>query len=151
MNGWTPNPNDLRQILELLHSSQTADNEVQRQVQEKLQQLNQYPDFHYYLAIILSASLPEFGQQDESTRSMAGLILKNNIRQYFLSLRPQEMQERLAIIRAEVIKTISDDSHLIRVTGSIVITTIASRIGLTSWPELFPALHQMLESGREFI
>ena len=49
MNGWTPNPNDLRQILELLHSSQTADNEVQRQVQEKLQQLNQYPDFHYYL------------------------------------------------------------------------------------------------------
>ena len=64
MNGWTPNPNDLRQILELLHSSQTADNEVQKQVQEKLQQLNQYPDFHYYLAIILSASLPEFGQQD---------------------------------------------------------------------------------------
>ena len=149
MNGWTPNPNDLRQILELLHSSQTADNEVQRQVQEKLQQLNQYPDFHYYLAIILSASLPEFGQQDESTRSMAGLILKNNIRQYFLSLRPEEMQERLAIIRAEVIKTISDDSHLIRVTGSIVITTIASRIGLASWPELFPALHLMLESGRE--
>ena len=64
MNGWTPNPNDLRQILELLHSSQTADNEVQKQVQEKLQQLNQYPDFHYYLAIILSASLPEFGQQE---------------------------------------------------------------------------------------
>ena len=50
-----------------------------------------------------------------------------------------EMQERLQIIRAEVIKTISDDSHLIRVTGSIVITTIASRIGLTTWPELFPA------------
>ena len=49
------------------------------------------------------------------------------------------MQERLQIIRAEVIKTISDDSHLIRVTGSIVITTIASRIGLTTWPELFPA------------
>ena len=75
---------------------------------------------------------------------MAGLILKNNIRQYFLSLRPQEMQERLQIIRAEVIKTISDDSHLIRVTGSIVITTIASRIGLSTWPELFPALYQML-------
>ena len=68
MNGWTPNPNDLRQILELLHSSQTADNEVQKQVQEKLQQLNQYPDFHYYLAIILSASLPEFGQQESGLR-----------------------------------------------------------------------------------
>ena len=49
MNGWSPNPNDLRTILELLHSSQSADNEVQRQVQERLQQLNQYPDFHYYL------------------------------------------------------------------------------------------------------
>ena len=105
MNGWSPNPNDLRTILELLHSSQSADNEVQRQVQERLQQLNQYPDFHYYLglynripqnpikiifsAIILSASLPEFGQQSDSTRSLAGLILKNNIRQYFLSLPTQ--------------------------------------------------------------
>jgi transportin-1 len=129
MNGWSPNPNDLRTILELLHSSQSADNEVQRQVQERLQQLNQYPDFHYYLAIILSASLPEFGQQSDSTRSLAGLILKNNIRQYFLSLPTQVMQERLAFIRAEVIKTISDSSSLIRATGSIVITTIASRIG----------------------
>jgi len=149
MNGWSPNPNDLRTILELLHSSQSADNEVQRQVQERLQQLNQYPDFHYYLAIILSASLPEFGQQSDSTRSLAGLILKNNIRQYFLSLPTQVMQERLAFIRAEVIKTISDSSSLIRATGSIVITTIASRIGLTTWPELFPALHQMLSTGRE--
>ena len=51
MNGWSPNPNDLRTILELLHSSQSADNEVQRQVQERLQQLNQYPDFHYYLGL----------------------------------------------------------------------------------------------------
>ena len=75
------------------------------------------------------------------------------------------MQERLAFIRAEVIKTISDSSSLIRATGSIVITTIASRIGLvhfwptlsiykyefrlTTWPELFPALHQMLSTGRE--
>jgi transportin-1 len=93
--------------------------------------------------------LPEFGQQSDSTRSLAGLILKNNIRQYFLSLPTQVMQERLAFIRAEVIKTISDSSSLIRATGSIVITTIASRIGLTTWPELFPALHQMLSTGRE--
>ena len=42
-----------------------------------------------FSAIILSASLPEFGQQSDSTRSLAGLILKNNIRQYFLSLPTQ--------------------------------------------------------------
>ena len=70
MNGWSPNPNDLRTILELLHSSQSADNEVQRQVQERLQQLNQYPDFHYYLGLhnkvgcVFPMIVRELGQDD---------------------------------------------------------------------------------------
>ena len=54
MNGaadgsWTPNDNDLRAILDLLHNSQSSDNEVHRQVQQRLQELNNYPDFHNYL------------------------------------------------------------------------------------------------------
>ena len=56
MNGtpWSPNTDDLRRILDLLHSSQSSDNEVQRQVQLKLQHLNQFPDFHNYLGKIYS-------------------------------------------------------------------------------------------------
>ena len=49
MNGWSPNTDDLRRILDLLQSSQSSDNEVQRQVQARLQHLNQYHDFHNYL------------------------------------------------------------------------------------------------------
>ena len=47
--GWIPNREDLLRILDLLHSSQSSDNEVQRQVQARLTHLNQFPDFHNYL------------------------------------------------------------------------------------------------------
>ncbi|CBY08006.1 unnamed protein product [Oikopleura dioica] len=154
MNGpaggsWTPNDNDLRAILDLLHNSQSSDNEVHRQVQQRLQELNNYPDFHNYLAIILSSSLDTLRSESETTRSLAGLILKNNIRQYFLPMNPQVMMQRLHFIKAEVIKAVSDPSQLIRATGSIVVTTLASKVGLQYWPELFPCLHQMLDTGRD--
>ncbi|CAG5094261.1 Oidioi.mRNA.OKI2018_I69.XSR.g13398.t1.cds [Oikopleura dioica] len=154
MNGpadgsWTPNDNDLRAILDLLHNSQSSDNEVHRQVQQRLQELNNYPDFHNYLAIILSASLDPLRTESETTRSLAGLILKNNIRQYFNVMNPQVMMQRLHFIKSEVIKAVSDPSQLIRATGSIVVTTLASKVGLQYWPELFPCLHQMLDTGRD--
>ena len=60
--------------------------------------------YKFYLAVILSAGIDDLRNQSEPTRSLAGLILKNNIRQYFLSLPHQVMQERLQFIRAEVIK-----------------------------------------------
>ena len=162
MNGWSPNPNDLRTILELLHSSQSADNEVQRQVQERLQQLNQYPDFHYYLGfnhskirstnkkIFLSyyiirklawiwttIGLDAISCRAYSQKQYQTILFVFTYTRYYIFNRLTDkitdilvMQERLAFIRAEVIKTISDSSSLIRATGSIVITTIASRIGL---------------------
>ena len=57
-----------------------------------------------YLAIILSAGIDELRSQSEPTRSLAGLILKNNVRQYFMSLPPNVLQARLQFIRTEVIK-----------------------------------------------
>ena len=74
------------------------------------------------LAIILSASLDTLRSESETTRSLAGLILKNNIRQYFLPMNPQVMMQRLHFIKSEVIKAVSDPSQLIRATGSIVVT-----------------------------
>ena len=81
------------------------------------------------LAVILSAGIEDLRSQTEPTRSLAGLILKNNIRQYFMSLPPAVMHERLQFIRVEVLKAVADHSQLIRATASIVVTTIASRIG----------------------
>ena len=54
--------------------------------------------------MILSAGSDELQNESEPTRSLAGLILKNNVRQNFLSLPHNVMQERLRFIRSEVIK-----------------------------------------------
>ena len=46
---------------------------------QRLQGLNQYPDFNSYLAFVLC----ELKTEDDATRSVAGLILKNNVREYY--------------------------------------------------------------------
>jgi hypothetical protein len=51
---WQPDQAGLTQILQLLKESQSPVNEVQRAVQEKLESLNQFPDFNNYLVYVLT-------------------------------------------------------------------------------------------------
>ena len=103
---WQPDPTALSQIIQLLKESQRNDTQTQKAVQEvrvpkwggvervelvcvpvwqRLQSLNLYPDFNNYLAFVMS----RLTEEDEPTRSMAGLILKNNVREYYLRLEQQ--------------------------------------------------------------
>lgn len=104
-------------------------------MQRKLEELNQYPDFNNYLIYVLTRLKTE----DEATRSLSGLILKNNIKTH-----PQVLQ--LEIVRDECLQAVGDPSPLIRATVGILITTIASKGSLVSWPGLLPALCEMLDS-----
>lgn len=75
-------------------------------------------------------------------RSLSGLILKNNIR-----INGQNFQrEIIEYIKQECLMAIGDPSPLIRATVGILITTIATKVGLPNWPELLPALCEMLDS-----
>ncbi|KAF5289606.1 hypothetical protein FQR65_LT11797 [Abscondita terminalis] len=49
-------------------------------------------------------------------------------------------------IKQECLQAVGDPSPLIRATVGILITTIASKGELTTWPELLPALCNMLDS-----
>lgn len=49
-------------------------------------------------------------------------------------------------IKQECLSAVGDPSPLIRATVGILITTIASKGELTTWPELLPALCSMLDS-----
>jgi hypothetical protein len=49
-------------------------------------------------------------------------------------------------IKQECLSAIGDPSPLIRATVGILITTIASKGDLKSWPELLPTLNDMLDS-----
>ncbi|RMC04167.1 hypothetical protein DUI87_18986 [Hirundo rustica rustica] len=51
---WKPDEQGLLQILQLLKESQSPDTTTQRAVQQKLEQLNQYPDFNNYLIFVLT-------------------------------------------------------------------------------------------------
>ncbi len=61
--------------------------------------------------------------EDEATRSLSGLILKNNVKAHYAQL-PKEVT---AFIKAECLGAVGDPSPLIRATIGILITTIASK------------------------
>ncbi|CAB1332330.1 unnamed protein product, partial [Coregonus sp. 'balchen'] len=51
---WKPDEQGLQQILQLLKESQSPDTSTQRSVQQRLEHLNQYPDFNNYLIFVLT-------------------------------------------------------------------------------------------------
>uniref|UniRef100_A0A1B6EQY0 Importin N-terminal domain-containing protein n=1 Tax=Cuerna arida TaxID=1464854 RepID=A0A1B6EQY0_9HEMI len=135
---WQPQEEGLRQILQLLKESQSPDNATQKAVQEKLQEFNKFPDFNNYLIFVLTKLTTE----DEPTRSLSGLILKNNVKAHYNKFMPEVSE----FIKSECLSAVGDPSPLIRATVGILITTIASKGELTTWPELLPALCNMLDS-----
>ncbi|XP_050313589.1 transportin-1 isoform X2 [Anthonomus grandis grandis] len=135
---WTPREEGLRETLTLLRESQSPDTETQRAVQQKLEELNKFPDFNNYLMFVLTKLVSE----DEPTRSLSGLILKNNVKTHFNNLQPTVTN----YIKSECLQAVGDPSPLIRATVGILITTVASKGNLSTWPELLPALCNMLDS-----
>lgn len=105
---------------------------------QKLEELNRYPDFNNYLIYVLV----RLKSEDEPTRSLSGLILKNNVRLHGSTLQPEIVE----YIKQECLMAVGDPSPLIRATVGILITTIASKGGLNSWPQLLPSLCDMLDS-----
>jgi len=137
---WQPvQAEGLEQILTLLRQSQSADTEIQRQVQARLESLNQYPDFNKYLVYILTKLLDE----QEATRSLAGLILKNNAKSHYEKF-PDDVR---LYIKQECLSALADRSPLIRATVGILVTTIVSKGSLEQWPNLLEHLYTCLDSA----
>ncbi|KAJ7323741.1 Transportin-1 [Desmophyllum pertusum] len=78
----------------------------------------------------------------EPTRSLSGLILKNNVKSNYETF-PDQVKE---FIKSECLEAIGDPSPLIRATIGILVTTIAAKGDLTNWPQLLPTLCQLLDS-----
>ena len=91
-----------------MQESQSPDTATQREVQKRLEELNQYPDFNNYLIYVLT----KMTDQDDATRSLSGLILKNNVKAHFNKF-PTEVA---VFIKAECLSAVGDQSPLIRAT-----------------------------------
>ncbi|CAF1115156.1 unnamed protein product [Rotaria sp. Silwood1] len=136
---WQPvQADDLQQILTLLRQSQSPDTQIQRQVQARLESLNQYPDFNKYLVYILTKLLDE----QEATRSLSGLILKNNAKSHYEKF-PDDVR---SYIKQECLSALGDRSPLIRATVGILITTVVTKGSLEQWPSLLEHLYSCLDS-----
>ncbi|KAJ2000813.1 Transportin-2, partial [Coemansia thaxteri] len=85
---WQPEPESLRQLIQLFNSTQSPDNAVQQQNNQRLEELRRVPDFINYLLFVLVV------MKDESStvRAVAGLLLKNNVRQDFESIPPHVLE-----------------------------------------------------------
>lgn len=70
-----------------------------------------YARTKYYIAINLFVSVPSL-LQDEPTRSLSGLILKNNVKAHYQNF-PNGVSE---FIKSECLQNIGDSSPLIRAT-----------------------------------
>ena len=79
---------------------------------------------------------------DETTRSLSGLLLKNNVRIHFDKF-PVHVTD---FIKSECLSNLGGPSPLIRATIGILITTIACRGRLQNWPDLLPKLCEHLDS-----
>uniref|UniRef100_A0A8C4N7S8 Transportin 1 n=1 Tax=Eptatretus burgeri TaxID=7764 RepID=A0A8C4N7S8_EPTBU len=86
--------------------------------------------------------LTKLTAEDEPTRSLSGLILKNNVKAHFTAFPPTVA----VFVKRECLSSIGDPSPLIRATIGILITTIASRGELQNWPDLLPQLCALLDS-----
>ena len=111
-----PSQDGVKQLLTLFKASQSADNAEHRAIQEQLNVFNSIPDFNAYLAYILNHS-----HEEGAVRQLAGLTLKNNIKNRWRGLSPS-VQE---YVRENLLGSLGDPHKYIRATVGSCITTLA--------------------------
>ncbi|SGY32564.1 BQ5605_C002g01382 [Microbotryum silenes-dioicae] len=139
---WQPQAQGLDELLQCLRNSGSPDTKVQEQIQARLESFNEVPDYNSYLVFILT-QLPA---EDMTVRSMAGLLLKNNIR-LRLDAIPADV---LAYVKEHVFEAIADPTPMIRNTVSTVVDTLLIGLGPQNWPEALAQLMQLIESTDQY-
>ncbi|KAJ1737218.1 hypothetical protein LPJ72_000673 [Coemansia sp. Benny D160-2] len=140
---WQPEPESLKQLIQLLNNTQTADNDVQRENSQRLEELRKVPDFVNYLLFVL------FVMKEESSlaRAVAGLLLKNAVRNGFSDI-PPHMLDYLKRMSSEAI---GDPDKLVSHTLGTVVATIVVLGNIRNWPEILPRLMQLLDSDEYLV
>lgn len=140
---WTPNQEILGTIEHVLSDALIPDSEIQKEVNTKLNFIQTYPDFvHYLLYILGNAEL-----YSEDTRSLSGIILKNNITATFEKLT----EETKSTVKRECVRLLKDPLKEVRNTVSNVIIALIWKGDISSWPELIPYLTDFLDNPHEIM
>jgi transportin-1 len=134
---WQPEPQAMTDIVNTLMATQNATNETHRQIQAKLDAFQQNPEFSLYLVYVLTKLK---GQVGDEVRQVAGLLLKNNIKQSYVALAPDKQQ----FIRNEALTQIGEPVAFIRNTIGSIVTTIVELTPNQDLPNVIGPLSQAL-------
>ncbi|KAL2912933.1 hypothetical protein HK105_207604 [Polyrhizophydium stewartii] len=132
-----PNHDDLARLVHLFVQSTQGNSTVQQQVMQQLRSLSTVPDFPNYLAYIFALTT-----QPVPVRTVAGLTLKNSIREAGAAPHPQALD----FVKAACLQALADQEPIIRSTSGTVITTI-HKMHPNLWPEVVPKLLEFTEAG----
>ncbi|KAI8320666.1 ARM repeat-containing protein [Martensiomyces pterosporus] len=82
-------------------------------------------------------------EENGPVRAVAGLLLKNNVRQDFDNISPHVLD----YVKRKSIDAIGDPDTLVRHTLGTVIATVVALGKIKNWPEILPRLMQLLDSA----
>ncbi|XP_011046641.1 PREDICTED: transportin-1-like [Populus euphratica] len=137
---WQPQEEGFKEICGLLeHQISPTSTADKSQIWQQLQHFSQFPDFNNYLAFILSRAE---GTSVE-IRQAAGLLLKNNLRNAYKTMTPDNQQ----YIKSELLPCLGAADRHIRSTAGTIISVIVQLGGILGWPELLQAVITCLDSN----
>ncbi|KAJ1933648.1 hypothetical protein EC988_009052, partial [Linderina pennispora] len=113
---WRPDPVSLNELMQLLTNTQSNDNQVQQENNRRLNELRKVDDYINYLLYVLINMQEATGP----VRAVAGLLLKNNVRQDFDKI-PTDV---LSYVKIRSLEAVGDNDTLVRHTLGTVIATI---------------------------
>lgn len=136
MSDWAPSQNIYVHIVRFLIQSrrQPKSDEVARGMNE----LIQMPDFNCYLALIFAQ-----GTEDEDTRSLAGLMLKNNLLNNAAAYSPSVRD----FVKRTCLPCIGHPTKLFRTTFGMIASSLIINQETGSWPELVASLPSFFQSS----
>ncbi|GAA5807967.1 hypothetical protein MFLAVUS_001348 [Mucor flavus] len=137
MMSWQPQQQSLRELLVLLRDAADPNNREQALINQRLLSFHNYPDYNAYLAYILM----KLKTQDMNTRMVAGLQLKNSIKNHFNTI-PLRVLDYIKQLCTDVVN-FPDESCICK-TVSSVIAAILSRGQVHNWSSMILLLIEKL-------
>lgn len=105
---------------------------------QRLESFDSIPDYPGYLVHILT----HLTNEDERFRSVAGLLLKNNL----AALSTANNPAMLAYVKESVLSALGDPIAMVRGTVGTVIVSLLNNQGIESWTEALAKLMGGLDS-----
>ncbi|KAG2202751.1 hypothetical protein INT47_004775 [Mucor saturninus] len=137
MSTWQPQQQGLRELVVLLRDAANPYNKEQSLINIRLQSFHTFPDYNAYLVYILV----QMKEEAMDTRMIAGLQLKNSIKDHFNTI-PLNVLE---YVKQSCIQLLfQPDLSPINKTVSAVIAAIIGRGQVHNWPQVLMILIEKL-------